>query len=250
MRNIRLTIEYDGSRYRGWQSVRKEQQETISGRICEVLRKMTNEEIRLFCGERTETGVHACKQTANFKTDSEMTETEIRQYLNQYLPLDIAVQKAEEVEERFHAELNPHSVTYRYRLLVGDTEDVFQRKYADFRKNFPDIRKLEMASEHLLGEHDFRAFSFGKTKKSTVRKLTRVEVRTEDGSEKSVEILLEANGFLKQMPQRLLGTLLAIGYGERTVECIEKIFEGEEEASAGCAAHALFLEGVDYGSVK
>lgn len=179
---------------------------------------------------KTEPGVHAIRQIVNFKTASKMSEAEIRQYMNQYLPLDIVIRDVKTVSERFHAELNPHIITYGYRLLVGDTEDVFQRKYVDFRTEMPDIEQMQIAAEQFKGKHDFRVFSTGKTKKSTMRELTDLQILSTDlgtscldecrffrtdGSYmnyKEVLILIKANGFLKQMPQKIIGILLDIGY--------------------------------------
>lgn len=242
MRNIKLIMEYDGTRYRGWQSAKGERNHTISGRLGEVLNRMTDEKITLFCGEKTEAGVHALRQVVSFRTMNRMSADEIRQYLNRYLPLDIAVRDVEEVPERYHAELNPHQIVYRYRMLAGDTEDVFCRRYADFRKEAPNVQRMEKAAEQLTGMHDFRAFSAGKTKKSTERNLMELEILSEEmGMQKEINILLKANGFLKQMPQRIVGTLLDIGYGKRDVGCVGQIFEGREAASPGCVNSAFFV---------
>lgn len=278
IRNIRLTIEYDGTRYYGWQFPKKENSATISGKISGVLRRMTEEDVTLFCGEKTDTGVHAFQQTVNFRTSSRMKETEIRQYLNQYLPPDIAVREVTEVSERFHAELNPHMTTYQYCMLIGDTEDVFRYKYVDFRTEMPDIEKMRRAAEQMKGRHDFKVFSAGKTKKSTMREVADLQIlnmsledqplncqssdktiwRTGLGEDeffqtvgcnieyKEIYIMIRANGFLKQMPQKIIGTLLDIGYGKREYSCIESIFEGKEPASSDCADHALFLQEVKY----
>ena len=113
MRNIKLTIEYDGSRYQGWTRLGKnESTNTISNKIIEVIQKMTGETVELFCGCRTETGVHAYAQIANFKTNTEMKDYEIQHYLNRYLPMDIAVIQVEDVPERFHSQLNAKSKIY------------------------------------------------------------------------------------------------------------------------------------------
>lgn len=243
MRNIRLTIEYDGTRYRGWQSVKGDGSSTISGRIGNVLAQMTGEDIKLFCGEKTEPGVHALLQTANFKTSSSLKVEEIRHYLNQYLPMDIAVRDVAEVSDRFHAELNSGQITYKYRITAGDTEDVFQRKYVDHRREMPDTALMECAGKMLTGKHDFRMFSLGKTKKSTERELVDVKIVS---GESEMDIFLTANGFLKQMPQKIIGTLLDVGYGKRNPDCIKEIFAGKEAASEECANRALFLAEVQY----
>lgn len=258
IRNIKLTIEYDGTRYLGWQSQKKNNSAAVSGRIGEVLRRMTEEEVVLFCGEKTDPGVHALQQTVNFKTSCQIPEEEIRRYLNQYLPLDIAVRDVAEVSERFHAELNPRRITYLYGMLIGDTEDVFRRKYVDFRTDMPNIDRMGKAAGQLKGCHDFQAFSAGKTKKSTVREVTDLQILNTsldtqslgchicNTEYKAVHIMIRANGFLKQMPQKIIGTLLDIGYGKREAASIERIFGGSEPASADCINHALFLEEVKY----
>lgn len=117
MKNVRLTIEYDGSRYQGWARLGKnESTNTISNKILEVIRKMTGEDVELFCGARTEVGVHAYAQVANFKTNVNMSAKEIKHYLNRYLPMDIAITEVELMPERFHAQLNAKSKTYVYRV--------------------------------------------------------------------------------------------------------------------------------------
>lgn len=249
IRNIRLTIEYDGTRYHGWQYPKKEDSATVSEKIREVLRRMTEGEVKLFCGEKTDPGVHALQQIVNFKTSSQMPEKEIRLYLNRYLPLDIAVRDVTEVSERFHAELNPRVITYQYHMLVGDTEDVFRRRYVDFRTDMPDIGQMRKGAERIRGCHDFKAFSVGKTKKSTVREVMDCRLfQTEDCNigYKDIYIIISANGFLRQMPQKIIGTLLDIGYGKREYANIESILEGCGAASADCANHALFLKEVRY----
>lgn len=139
MRNIKLTIEYDGSRYQGWTRLGKnESTNTISNKIIEVIQKMTGETVELFCGCRTETGVHAYAQIANFKTNTEMKDYEIQHYLNRYLPMDIAVIQVEDVPERFHSQLNARSKIYVYRMTINDVPSVFDRKYTFHCFRMPD----------------------------------------------------------------------------------------------------------------
>ena len=130
MRNIKLTIEYDGSRYQGWTRLGKDESgNTISNKITEVLKKMTEEDdLELFCGCRTEVGVHAYAQIANFRTSCSISTQNIKHYLNRYLPMDIAIIEVEEVPERFHAQLNATSKTYVYRMTIDDVPSVFDRK--------------------------------------------------------------------------------------------------------------------------
>ena len=130
MRNIKLVLEYDGSRYQGWARLGKDEStNTISNKILEVIKKMTNEDVELNCGSRTEVGVHAYGQVVNFKTTTDMTLIEIKRYLNRYLPMDIAVIEIEEMPERFHASLNAKSKVYLYRLAVNDVPSVLESMY-------------------------------------------------------------------------------------------------------------------------
>ena len=144
MRNIKLTIEYDGSRYQGWTRLGKDESgNTISNKITEVLKKMTEEDdLELFCGCRTEVGVHAYAQIANFKTSSSTTTQNIKHYLNRYLPMDIAIIDVKEVPERFHAQLNATSKTYVYRMTIDDVPSVFDRKYTYHCYRIPDKRLM------------------------------------------------------------------------------------------------------------
>ena len=178
LRNIRLTIEYDGSRYQGWVRLGKdESNNTISNKILEVLRKMTGEDkIELNCGCRTEVGVHAYAQVANFKTASDMKVLDIKHYLNRYLPMDIAITEVKEVLPRFHAQLNALSKTYVYRMTVDDVPSVFDRKYTYHCFKAPDKALMQQAASLLTGTHDFQHFSSARKSKSTVRKLYDIEI--------------------------------------------------------------------------
>lgn len=243
MRNIRLTLEYDGTRFRGWKSPKKEESSTISGRLGEVLRRMTGEEIVLFCAEKTEPGVHATCQVVQFQTECRLSLERMKEYMNHYLPLDLAVSQVEEVEERFHGELTPHKITYEYRIQVGTVEDVFRRRYVDFRKEAPEFKRMEDAAVMLEGKHDFRAFSAGRTKKSTVRELTRIRINM---VKDEVHIQLQGRGFLKQMPEKLFSVLLDIGYGAYGIEEIPRMFQGNRKITTTCEEKALFLTDVTY----
>ena len=253
MRNIKLTIEYDGTRYQGWQqsgspsdrfSNSQKGSNTISGRISEVLCKMTGEEPELFCGVRTETGVHASGQVANFKTSTSRSTEEIRRYLNDYLPLDIVVLSAEEVPERFHAGLNARAIVYRTCIVTGPVMDVFKRNYALYLPQRPDIDRMNQAASALLVKHDFRNFSSGKKKKAAEKTLNSIQISEE--SPGVFHILLEGNGFLHQMPRLLISTLLDIGCGKRDPACIGQILDGTELPSAPCPPYGLTLEHIDY----
>ena len=245
MRNIKLTIEYDGSRYQGWTRLGKnESNNTISNKIIEVLTKMTEEDtIELFCGCRTEVGVHAYAQVANFKTNCAMSLVEIKRYLNRYLPMDIAITEVEEVSERFHAQLNAISKTYMYRMTIDDVPSVFDRKYTYHCFKTPDVRAMQQAAMLFVGEKDFKNFSTAKKSKSTVRNIMDIEIYSDL---EEVQITILADDFLHNMARLVIGTLLDIGNGTRKKEDIEKIFAGKAEASAPCDPKGLYLQEVTY----
>ena len=246
MRNIKLTIEYDGSRYQGWQRLGKDEStNTIANKITEVIKKMTNEDIELFCGSRTEVGVHAYGQVASFKTTTDMTLIEIQHYLNRYLPMDIAITDIEEKPERFHASLNATSKIYMYRISVSEVPSVFERKYVYHSVKRPDVDLMKQAAILLVGKHDFKKFSTVKKNKSTVKEIYDIDVY-DDGEE--LQITLHGNVFLHNMARMILGTLLDIGVGNRKKEDIELIFDSNSDVAASAPADpkGLYLQEVLY----
>lgn len=246
MRNIKLTMEYDGSRYSGWQRLGKgESENTIENKLLDIIQKMTDEQVELNCGSRTEVGVHAYGQVANFKTNTDLKLYEIKNYFNRYLPMDIAITEVEEMPERFHASLNAKSRTYLYRIAIGDAPSVFDRKYTYYCFRTPNIEKMQEAAESLIGDHDFKQFSTVKKSKSTVKKI--LEIRIEP-KEKEIHITVKANDFLHNMARMLVGTLLEIGLGEREPEDTQRILDSQsgEAASAPADAQGLFLKEIEY----
>ena len=166
MYNYKLVIQYDGTRYDGWQRMGKDESiNTIEYKIAEILRKMTGEEIQIFCGCRTEKGVHARGQVINFKLDEQKKPYEVKNYLNRYLPRDIAVISAEVVPERFHSQLNAKGKVYVYQLDTGDVADVFERRYRYNTFEKPDFKAMRKAAGYFAGEHDFKAFTTAKKSK-------------------------------------------------------------------------------------
>ena len=244
MRNIKLTIEYDGSRYQGWVRLGKnESTNTISNKILEVIRKMTGEDVELFCGARTEVGVHAYGQTASFKTNTDMKDYEIQHYLNRYLPMDIAIISVEDMPERFHAQLNAKSKIFIYRATISDVPSVFDFKYTFHCFRRPDMDAMKEAAQLLRGRHDFKNFSTVKHNKSTEREMYRIDIY-DDGEE--MQISMHADDFLHNMQRAIVGTLLDIGLGTRKPEDITAIFAGEQAASAPCDPKGMYLQEVLY----
>ena len=245
MRNIKLTIEYDGSRYQGWTRLGKnESGNTISNKIREVLKKMTGEEIEdLHCGCRTEVGVHAYAQIANFKIQHNADVQDIKHYLNRYLPMDIAITDVCEVPGRFHAQLNATSKTYIYRMTVSDVPSVFDRKHTYHCFRFPEKRLMQKADLLLTVLHYFKNFSTVKKAKTTVRKLYEIEIYSDN---EEMQIMISADDFLHNMARIIIGTLIEIGLRMRDVDEITDIFEGELPASAPCDPKGLYLQEIEY----
>lgn len=247
MRNIRLIIEYDGSRYQGWQRLGGDSNKnTIQGKLETVLSKMTKEDIKIIGSGRTDAGVHAYGQVANFHTDTSFSCQQIKEYLTKYLPSDIGILKVEEAGERFHSRLNAKSKTYLYRIAIPDVPNVFEHKYL---WKFPeplDISRMKKAADYYIGSHDFKGFSsIKKTKKSTIREIYSVSIQQ---TEREIQIIYQGNGFLHNMVRILTGTLVEIGQGTMNPEDILEVYQTKDRKNAGMTAppQGLFLVKVEY----
>ena len=238
MNNYKIVIQYDGTRYRGWQS-QNSTDETIQGKITEVLSKMAGEDVAVIGSGRTDAGVHACGQVANFYLSDAWEEEEVQDYLNHYLPEDIAVIQISKVDERFHSRYQAKSKTYLYRIHTSKIPAVFERKYVYDYQTPLCVDKMRKAAELLKGTHDFRSFCGNrKMKKSTVR--TIYDIRIEE-SEQELKIFYTGDGFLQNMIRILTGTLIEIGDGRRKPEEIIEILEAKDRARAGYTAPACGL---------
>ena len=244
MRNVRLDICYEGTRYRGWQRL-SGTDHTIQEKLETTLSRILSEPVTVSGSGRTDAGTHAKLQVVNFHCVSQMPCDEILQKLRMYLPEDIGIYSCKNVSERFHARLNAKSKTYCYRVWNSDAPCVFQRKfvYIDGR-NF-DLVKMQQAAELFLGTHDFGAFCANKNKKkSTVRTIERLDI-CKDGPE--LVFTVTGNGFLHHMVRIMVGTLLEVGAGERMPESIPALFSANR-ADAGklLPASGLCLMEVQY----
>lgn len=250
MYNYRMKLEYDGGRYAGWQRMGKDDNtNTISAKITEVLKKMTGEDVELFCGMRTETGVHAYGQTANFKLNKEYKERELQNYLNRYLPKDIAVLELEKAPERFHSQLNAVSRTYVYRIDTKNIANVFERKYMFHSFHKLNVEKMKKAAGYFCGVHDYKVFSTVKKSKSTVREVKSVDIY-DDGE--TMEITIKADDFLHNMARLMIGMLLDVGNEKREPEDVCRLFDKDAgvEVSLPAESHALYLLDIEYASVN
>ncbi len=249
MRNIKLIIEYDGSRYDGWVEAKtgsRGKNGSISEKISGVLKEMGNKDTELIGAIRTEAGVHAYKQVAAFKTDSTMSPLEIKRYLNRYLPRDIAVLEASETEERFHPAFNAKGFTFEYRITVGEVPSVFERKYNYYCFKNPDVDRMKKAAALFIGKHDFAGFSDNKRmKKSTVREITALDIY-KSGNE--ISFTVSGDDFWPNMVRIMIALLIDIGTGEKEATVISKIFETGDRSLAPEAidSKGLFLTDVEY----
>ncbi|PAB00142.1 tRNA pseudouridine(38-40) synthase TruA [Enterococcus canintestini] len=245
MKNIKLTIEYDGRRYLGWQRLGNSEK-TIQGKIETVLAQMTGEEIEIIGSGRTDAGTHARGQIANFKTESNLTSGEILSFLNRYLPNDIVIKDVEEVGERFHARYNAKGKQYSYYVWNDVIPTAFYRHHSFNVPQELDLLKMEKAIEKLLGTHDFIGFSaLKKTKKSTVRTIKEIRLEKEGSM---LHFTFIGDGFLHKMIRILTGTLLEIGMGKLEVDVIDEVLANKIRQGAGetVPASGLFLDQVFY----
>ena len=244
MRNLRLDICYDGTRYRGWQRL-PGVDNTIQGKLEQTLSRILGEDIEISGSGRTDAGVHAKGQVANFHCESAMPTEEILSQLRRYLPEDIGIYSCRDVSERFHARLNAKQKTYCYRIWNSDAPCVFERRYMTVIPEPLDLENMRRAGEFLLGQHDFGAFCTNKKmKKSTVREIYALEI-TKQGSE--IRVTVTANGFLYNMMRILAGTLVEAGLGQRDPASIPALFTAARaEAGRLMPPQGLCLEEVVY----
>lgn len=245
MKNIKMTIEYDGSRYKGFQRL-KDNDNTIQGKIEDVLSKMADEKIEIIGSGRTDMGVHAYNQVANFKTNSNLSVKKINDYLNNYLPEDIVIKTVEEVDERFHSRYNVKQKVYLYKINNSKTQDVFLRKYSTYIEKPLDIELMKKASEYLVGEHDFTSFASSKSKKkSNVREIHSITINK---NKDMIDIFVEGNGFLYNMVRIIAGALIEVGLNKKTPEDIKLMLDAKDrsKASETAPAKGLYLYSVKY----
>ena len=245
MYNYKLTIQYDGTRYRGWQ-VQGNTDLTIQGKLEGVLSRLTGQLVEVHGSGRTDAGVHALGQVANVKLPHPVEPSELLGELNRYLPADIGVIAAEPAPERFHARLNARSKTYRYRIWNSAIPNVLERSYLYVLPESLDVAAMERAAADLVGTHDFRSFcGLKRFKKSTVRTITDISI-TQDGAE--VRLEFTGNGFLMRMVRILAETLVEVGLGQREADSMPAVLAAQDRAAAGPAlpAQGLALVRVEY----
>ena len=244
MRNIKLTIEYDGKDFNGWQ--KQPNKLNIQGTIEQAIKIVTGEEVDLMASGRTDAGVHAFGQVANFKTNSNIPVEKIPIALNSNLKKSIRIISAEEVDERFHSRLTCKKKTYRYVINNSEFSSAIYRNLETHIPQKLDINKMKEAVKYFEGEHDFKAFkSSGGSVKTTIRTIYKTKIKKEN---ERIEIELTGNGFLYNMVRIIAGTLVDVGLGKIETNQIPEIIESKDRQKAGktLPAHGLYLVKVEY----
>jgi len=236
--NYRIILQYEGTKYQGWQR-QDSTNNTIQGKLEALLTKMCGEPVEIQGSGRTDAGVHAYGQVANFHGNTEYSTEEIMEYMNRYLPEDIGVIQVEQVHERFHSRLNAKGKIYRYRVMTGNIPHIFDRKFVYEHPERLDVAAMKEAAALLIGTHDFKSFTSTKRgKKSTVRTIEAIEI-VKNGDE--ICFTYKGDGFLYHMVRILTGTLIEVGEGKRSCTDITRILEAKEREEAGFLAPAKGL---------
>lgn len=238
MRNFRMLVAYDGTRYKGWQRLGSSG-DTIQGKLETVLSRMLEQPVEISGSGRTDAGAHAMGQVASFRADTALSCREMEAYLRRYLPEDIGILEVTEAPPRFHARLSATGKTYVYRVWNSRRPNVFERRYVYQMPEALDLPAMERAAADLVGTHDFLAFCSNKHfKKSPVRTIRELRI---ERIREEVRFTVTGDGFLYNMVRILVGTLLEVGLHRRDPACIPGILESRRRENAGETAPARGL---------
>ena len=244
MPTVRVVLEYDGSRYAGWQ--RQPDQPTIQEAVETALFQLTQETVSVIGAGRTDSGVHAVGQVASFRIGRQWTPREWLRGLNARLPEDIAVRSAAIVADDFHARYAARGKLYEYRILNRPERPALDRAHVWHIHKPLDVSAMERAATHLVGSHDFSSFEGTLTdKEDPICNLRHLNLERHDDN---IAIQAYADRFLKHMVRAIVGTLVEVGHGQRTAESLERVLGAKDRTAAGRTAppHGLFLLRVDY----
>lgn len=247
LKNFKLTVEYDGTGFNGWQ-IQRQGERTVQGEIQLALFKIYKKKVVVVASGRTDAGVHALGQVINFKVRTRMNATEVRRAIMSFLPNDIVVRDAQEVSLDFHAQFSAKNKTYRYTILNRANPSAKDRNYCHFHPYPLDIRKMRLEAELLLGKKDFKAFEASDPKRrkhSTVRKIIKIQIFKKGDW---IYIDVKADGFLYKMVRNIVGTLLEVGSHKLFKKDVKAILHQKDRGAAGDTAQpqGLCLMEVQY----
>ena len=244
-KNFRLTIEYDGTGYHGWQV--QPNGSSIQQEIESALEKMTQQKIRLLASGRTDAGVHALGQVANFMCQTEISSEAFQKGLNSLLPKDIVIREVIQVQSQFHARYDATGKLYRYHILNQSIPSAIDRHYSWWIRSPLDVGVMQEAARHFVGKHDFKAFEgTGSPRAHTLRQVVKADVSGRPPGRITFDI--QANGFLRYMVRNIVGTLVDVGMHKKSPDQIKQLIASKDRslASATAPARGLFLIEVYY----
>jgi tRNA pseudouridine38-40 synthase len=244
---IALGIEYDGTDFYGFQK-QKSTFETIQGYLDKSIGKVANHEVKTYCSGRTDAGVHAIMQVVHFDSDVLRTQTEWIRGINSYLPRSIRIVWSKEVDNSFHARFSAKNRSYLFKILNSNTPSALWSDRSLYVPQKLDIKKMKLASEYLIGEHDFSSFrGSGCQSKTPIRDIQDIKISR---SEQFINVELKANAFLLHMVRIIIGTLLMTGKKEITPKEVDKILQMKDRTLAGktVSSSGLFFLGPEYPS--
>ena len=243
--NYKLIIEYDGSRYHGWQ--RQKEDRSIQGEIEKTLKTITTRDVTLIGSGRTDAGVHARGQTANFKCNTRLGPEDLMNGLNHLLEDDIVIKGCKPVSADFHARYDAKSKVYHYQILNRALPAAIGRQYCWFIRKALNNEAMRAAIAHIIGSHDFKAFEgSGSPRQNTTRHIYSAELSEQDGG--LLVFQIEAEGFLRYMVRNIVGTLVDVGFEKLKPHDFKRILDAKDrsQASATAPAHGLTLIKVNY----
>lgn len=239
MPNFRLTLEYDGTDFRGWQ-LQAEGERTVQGVVEEAIGRVTGEVVRIHGSGRTDAGVHAEGQVASVQLTTHLPVAELHRALNANLPDDLAIIDVVVVDDGFHARFSARGKRYRYRVWNGDVRSPLRARRSHSEPRSLDLGQMALAAKGLVGRHDFSSFQAAGTQvSSTVRTLTQLDITGHAGGEIAFDVAGE--GFLRHMVRNIVGTLLEVGRGRRDPAAMAEIFAARDRSRAGPTAPARGL---------
>ncbi len=248
MRYLKLTVAYDGTNYAGWQH--QPARPTIQTALEATLQQVTGEAIKVVGSGRTDAGVHALGQVASIATSTRLTNAVLLRALNAELPRDILVTAVDDAPDGFHAIRHAVNKRYRYWIHDGRWRDLFRQQYAWHVPVSLDVEAMHTAAQALVGTHDFSSFeSTGSERGDSVRTVTEISARRAAGEDRQrLAIEVAADGFLYNMVRAIVGTLVEVGRGSRTLDWPATVLARRDRSAAGATApaHGLFLVEVDY----